>query len=69
MSDEGAPPQPHPSQGSPPNGLWLIKDPEVVLERARALSPSPMRKAKDAVVDAGFYPFPVLLLPPTAGLC
>lgn len=69
VSDEVAPPQPHPSQGSPPNGPWLIKDPEVVLERARALSPLPTRKAKDTVVDAGFYPFPALLLPPTAGRC
>lgn len=66
VNDEGGPPQPHPSQGSPPNCLQLIKDPEVVPERARALSPLPTREAKDTLVDAGFYPFPALLLPPTA---
>lgn len=39
-----------------------------VPETARALSPSPEREARDALVEVGFYSFPTLLdlfLPPS----
>lgn len=57
-----APPRTAPIPGLPSNCLWLLKDPEVVPERARALSPLPTWEAKDTLVDAGFYPFPAPLL-------